>query len=240
MKLYVYCLVEGMPMLDQPPQGISDAPVRILPIDDLAVLVSDFDNDTVPLTRDNALAHATVVRSLLDRTTLLPFRFGTLVSDQQLRSYISARKPALETNLALVRDCVEMSVKIIWSVSNDNAREQQPSEKEQGTGAKFLEERRQKLLGDERRAAEAAEISGWLRETVTCLVRDVRITVRPSEKLVLAGAYLIERSKIKQFRDKIAEANAARPKLHFLLSGPWPPYSFANIELEFKTRFGVS
>ena len=238
MKLYVYCLVEGMTTLDQPPQGISNAPVRILPIDDLAVLVSDFDNDTVPVTRDNALAHATVVRSVLDRTTPLPFRFGTLVSDQQLRSYISARKSALETNLALVRDCVEMSVKIIWSVSKDS--QQQPSHNQQGAGARFLEERRQKLLGDESSAAEAAEISGWLREAVTSLVRDERITVRPSEKLVLAGAYLIKRTKIQQFRDKIAEAGAARPKLHFLLSGPWPPYSFANIELEFKTQFGVS
>lgn len=240
MKLYVYCLVEGAATLDQPPHGVSNAPVRILPIDDFAVLVSELDNDAVPLTRDNALAHDAVVRSVLDRTTPLPFRFGTLVTAQQLRSYISTRKPALETNLALVRDCVEMSVKIIWTVLNDNKRERQPSENEQGAGARFLEERRQKLLGDEQRAAEAAEISGWLRETVSGVVRDERVTVRPSEKLVLAAAYLIERSKIKRFRDKIAEAGTARPKLHFLLSGPWPPYSFANIELEFETRLGVS
>jgi hypothetical protein len=238
MKLYVYCLVEGGATLDHTPQGISNAPVRILPIDNFAVLVSELDLDAVPITRDNALAHASVVRSVLDRTTPLPFRFGTLVTDQQLRGYISSRRPALETNLALVRDCVEMSVKIIWSVPNDS--EQRPEQSGQGAGARFLKDRRQKLLGDEQRAAEAAEISSWLRECVTGLVRDERVTMRPSQKLVLAAAYLVERTKIKQFRDKIAESGAARPKLHFLLSGPWPPYSFANIELEFKTRFGVS
>jgi hypothetical protein len=239
MKLYVYCLVEGVAALDQPPKGISNAPVRILPTDDFAVLVSDFDEDIVSVTRDNALAHATVVRSVLGRTTPLPFRFGTLVTDQQLRSYISSRKAALEANLALVRDCVEMSVKIICNASNDDEQEP-PGDSEQGVGTKFLEEKRQRVLGDERRAAEAAEISGWLSESVSGLARDERVTVRPSEKLVLAAAYLIERTKIKQFRDKIAETSAARPKLHFLVSGPWPPYSFANIELEFKTRFGVS
>ncbi len=69
---------------------------------------------SVPVTRENALSHAAVVRSVLDRTTPLPFRFGTIVTEQQLRSYISSRKPALETKLALVRGCVEMSVKIIW------------------------------------------------------------------------------------------------------------------------------
>ena len=242
MKLYVYCLVEGVTTLDHPPKGISNAPVRLLPIDNLAVLVSELDTDTVSVTRDNALAHATVVRSVLNRTTPLPFRFGTLVTEQQLRSYSSTHKQALETNLAVVRDCIEMSVKIIWSVSaaNESEGEQQSSQNEQGVGARFLEERRQKLLGDERRVAEAAEISGWLHESVSGLARDERITTRPSEKLVLAAAYLIERTKMDHFRDKIAETAAARPQLHFLLSGPWAPYSFANIELEFKTRFGVS
>jgi Gas vesicle synthesis protein GvpL/GvpF len=239
MKLYVYCLVEDITTLDQPPHGISNAPVRTLPIDNLTVLVSDIDTDTVPITRDNALAHATVVRSVLRHTTPLPFRFGTLVTEQQLRSYISARKPALETNLELVRGCVEMSVKIIWKVSTNDEGEQ-PSEEKQGVGARFLQERRQKMLGDEQRAAHAAEISAWLHESVTSLTRDERVTLRPSERLVLAAAHLVERTKIKQYREKIVEARAKRPELHFLLSGPWPPYSFANIELEFKTQFGVS
>jgi hypothetical protein len=35
-------------------------------------------------------------------------------------------------------------------------------------------------------------------------------------------------------------ARGERAELRFLTSGPWPPYSFANIDLEFKTQFGVS
>ncbi len=91
MKLYVYCLAEGViDMLDDPVRGISGAPVRLLKIDRLSVLVSDLDADAVPVTRENALAHAAVVRSVLDRTTPLPFRFGTLVTEQQLTSYFVA------------------------------------------------------------------------------------------------------------------------------------------------------
>ena len=240
MKLYVYCLLEGIAQLDQLPQGISNAPVRILPIDDLAVLVSDVDKDAVAVTRETALAHAAVVRSVLDRTTPLPFRFGTLVSEEQLRSYLSTRKPALENDLRLVRGCVEMGVKIIWSISNNDPHEQQLSDEKQGAGARFLEEKRREILGDEQRSAQATEISGWLHESIGELIRDEHVAVRPSEKLVLTAAHLVERNKIRQYREKIAEARASRPDLHFLMSGPWPPYTFANIELEFKTRFGVS
>ena len=240
MKLYVYCLLEGIAQLDQLPQGISNAPVRLLPIDDLAVLVSDVDKDAVAVTRETALAHAAVVRSVLDRTTPLPFRFGTLVSEEQLRSYLSTRKPALENDLRLVRGCVEMGVKIIWSISNNDPHEQQLSDEKQGAGARFLEEKRREILGDEQRSAQATEISGWLHESIGELIRDEHVAVRPSEKLVLTAAHLVERNKIRQYREKIAEARASRPDLHFLMSGPWPPYTFANIELEFKTRFGVS
>src|ERR1041385_7974171 len=123
MKLYAYCLVEDCDAFDASVRGISGAAVQLLQVDDLAVLVSDFNSDTVALTRENALDHAAVVRSVLDRTTPLPFRFGTLITEEQLRSYIAAHKPALQTRFAHVRGAVEMSVKIIWPVSKEASKE---------------------------------------------------------------------------------------------------------------------
>ena len=241
MKLYAYCLAEDLDTLGDSPRGISGAPVRLLKIDDLAVLVSDTEIDAVPVTRDNALAHAAVVRSVLAQTTPLPFRFGTLVTEQQLRSYVSTRKSALEQKLAHVRGCVEMSVKIIWQPSEEEKKQATTHHIEpQGAGATFLAEKRREILGDEQRAASAAEISGWLSEQVSDLTRDEQVTVRPSERLLLAAAHLVERVNIQRYRARIGEARENRPELHFLTSGPWPPYSFANIELEFKMQFGVS
>ena len=237
MKLYAYCLVEDPDAFDASTRGISGATVRLLQIDELAVLVTDFNADTVAVTRENALDHAAVVRSVLDRTTPLPFRFGTLVTEQQLRSYISARKPALQTRFAHVRGCVEMSVKIIRELSDEIKTQVRD---EITTGTSFLEEKRREILGSEQKTAEAREIETWLHEQVGGLIRDEQVTIRPSEKLVLAAAHLVERDKIGQYKEKTAAARKNRPELHFLFSGPWPPYSFANIELEFKTQFGVS
>lgn len=242
MKLYVYCLAEGMDVLEQSILGISGASVRVLKSENLSLLVSDLNEDSVPVTRDNALAHASVVRSILDHTTPLPFRFGTMVTEQQLQSYLSAHKPALENKLASVRGCVEMSVKIIW----ENSVEKQPETHEttqaraQGVGTTFLTEKRRQIIGDEQRTMEATEISTWLHENLSGLIRDEQVTIRPAERLVLTAAHLIKREKITEYRREVAETCQNRPELHYLLSGPWPPYSFANIGLEFKTQFGVS
>jgi hypothetical protein len=235
MKLYAYCLVEDCDAFDASVRGISGAAVQLLQVDDLAVLVSDFNSDTVAVTRENALDHAAVVRSVLDRTTPLPFRFGTLITEEQLRSYIAAHKPALQRRFAHVRGAVEMSVKIIREVSTDHTKHEEIT-----SGTTFLEEKRREILGDERNAAEAREIATWLHEQVETLIRDEQVTLRPSEKLVLAAAHLVNRDKIPQYKENMAQARKNRPELHFLLSGPWPPYSFANIGLEFKSQFGVS
>ena len=242
MKLYVYCLADNIEQPAQPTLGISGAPVRVLKTENLSVLLSDLDADSVLVTSENALTHAAVVRSVLDRTTPLPFRFGTVVTEQQLQSYLSTHKTALESKLESVRGCVEMSVKIIW----ENSVAQQPQSPDRtetgkpGAGTMFLAEKRQRILGDEHRAAEASKISTWLHETLSELVGDEQVTLRPAERLVVSAAHMIERGKIDQYREKVAEMRQNRPDLHFLSSGPWPPYSFANIGLEFKTQFGVS
>ena len=242
MKLYVYCLAEGIDVLREPARGISGAAVRVLKIENLSVLVSELDADSVRVTRENALAHAAVVRSVLDYSTPLPFRFGTVVTEQQLQSYLSTHKTVLESKLESVRGRVEMSVKIIWekSVAQPSQSQQKTHASEQGAGTMFLAEKRQQILGDERRAAEASKISTWLHEMLSELVGDEQVTLRPTERLVVSAAHLIERGKIAQYREKLAEMRQNRPDLHFLSSGPWPPYSFANIGLEFKTQFGVS
>ena len=240
MKLYSYCMVEDLDTLDASVRGISGAAVRLIKVDELGILVSDSEADAIPVTREKALTHAAVVRSVLDRTTPLPFRFGTLVTEQQLSSYISARKPALLMKFAHVRGCVEMNVKIIWQLPTDNHKEPAGNQLNMGAGATFLAEKRREILGDERRSAQATEISAWLREIVRGLARDEQVTVRPAQKLVLSAAHLVEWATLPKYREKMVTGRQARPELHFLLSGPWPPYSFANIELEFKTQFGVS
>lgn len=237
MKLYAYCLIEHRDAFDANARGISGAPVQLLEIDEFAVLVSNFDADTVTVTRENALNHAAVVRSVLDRTTPLPFRFGTIVTEPQLRSYVTAHKPALRTRFENVRGCVEMSVKIIREVSTNNVTVKSEAIT---SGTTFLKEKRREILGNEVNAAEAKEIAAWLHKQVEHLIGDEQVTLRPSEKLVLAAAHLVERDRIPQYKEIMAEARKNRPKLHFLFSGPWPPYSFANIELEFKSQFGVS
>ena len=238
MKLYAYCLVEDVDTLDAPVRGIESAAVRLLKIDEFGVFVSD--GKAFPLTRESAIAHDTVVRSLFDQTSLLPFRFGSVVSEQQLRHYVATYKPALKKSFAHVRGCVQMDLRIIWQRSNPDLHQAVENEK-QGPGTAFLEKKRRELGGDEQQAAQKNELSDLLRNELGDVIRDQEIELRPSETAVLATVFhLVERVKTRRYQEIVQETRNNRPDLKIRVSGPWPPYSFANIELEFKTQFGVS
>ena len=239
MRLYAYCLVEEVDTLDVSVRGIADAPVSLLKIDEFGIVISE--GESFPLTQsESVMAHAAVVRSFLDQTTSLPFRFGTVLTEQQLRHYVATYKPALKKNLAHVRGCVEMDLKIIWQQAKPDAN-QPPEDEKQGPGTAFLEKKRRELLGDERQSGQKAELSNLLREHLGGLIRDEHIELYPSKTAVLAAVFhLVERSNIEKYQKNVQEIRNNRPVLSIRLSGPWPPYSFANIGLEFKTQFGVS
>jgi len=238
MKFYVYCIASTPVELDTLLIGVGGGAVEQLIVDGLSIVASKFDTDRVSVSRENILRHEAIVRNVLAMTTPLPFRFGTLVTEAGLRSYVTSRKAALQDRLEVVKDSVEMSIKVIWQSTDDD--ESPATTEDLGVGAAFLVAKRQKLFGDERLVKRSQEIADWLSGRIKSLVKKENISVHPKQKLVLAGAYLIQRAIQAQFRTRVEELAVERPELHFLTSGPWPPYTFANIDLEFETQFGVS
>jgi len=238
MKFYVYCVTSTPVELDPSLIGVGGGAAEQLIVDGLSVVASKFDKDRVSVSRENILRHEAIVRNVLAMTTPLPFRFGTLVTEAGLRSYVTSRKAALEDRLEVVKDSVEMSIKVIWQNAVDD--ESPPTTEDLGIGAAFLVAKRQELFGEERLVKRSQEIADWLSGRIKNLVKKENISVHPKQKLVVAGAYLIQRAIQAQFRTRVEELAVERPELHFLTSGPWPPYTFANIDLEFETQFGVS
>lgn len=241
MKLYVYCFAEGFDGLRNFPRGVSGAQVRLIKLEDLSVLVSECTGDVFHLFRKNGLAHNAVVRSVFKQTTPLPCRYGMIVTDKQLRNYVSTHKQALKNRLVHVRGGAEMNVRISGPRLGATPAPEREQRKLVGPGTRFLLNKRTELRGEEWQAAQKKELSAWLGERLGELIRDEKINVVPHERATLARAdHLVDRADIEQYREKMGAAIAERPEIRFMVSGPWPPYSFANIELEFSSQFGVS
>ena len=236
MKLYAYCLCADLDTFDHSVSGVCGAAVRVMKMEDISVVVSDCE--AVPVTQENMLAHAAVVRDVFARTTTIPLRFGTLTTEQQLRSFATTNKQAIANKLAQLRGCVEMDLKTNWQSSTPAPPASDPPA---GPGTTFLRKKRRELLGDEQAKAQRAELSDLLGTELGSLIKDEKIDLRTADRAMATKVFhLIESSQIKEYREKVQKLLAKRPELQLEVSGPWPPYSFANIELEFPLQFGVS
>jgi hypothetical protein len=239
MSLYVYCLNDEIAAgAIEAIIGMASEKPRLLHRGEIRAVVSDFADGQVPVTRENVMAHERVVRRVLVETTPLPFRFGTVVSEMKLQSYLDSQQASLKAQLERVRGCVEMSVKIIWeleAVRHEALQHEEESvssgagQKLAGKGTAFLATKRREILGDEALKKRAEEIARWLNQSLAGTARETQATLQPTESLVVSVAYLVERARLKEYRAALHQAQRERGELHFLTSGAWPPYSFTNI-----------
>ena len=231
MSLYVYCLSDDAKAGSAAGSvGVGGARPRLVERAGIFAVVSPFGEESIAVTRENVLAHERVVRAVLKETTPLPFRFGTIVTEARLESYLDTRRGRLEEQLARVRGAVEMSVKIIWGRGEAGGAAAGEEETAGGSGTRFLLRKRRELVGEGARAERAAEVGAWLGAALAGLVREAAVSLLPSEGLLLAAAHLVERARLEDYRRAVGRAQDERPELHFLTSGAWPPYSFTGVD----------
>jgi hypothetical protein len=234
MRLYVYCLSdEPGAAPSEGLEGVGGARVRLFESGGLSVVVSDFEGERAPITREGLRAHNRVNAHVLARVTPLPFRFGTLADEGRLNSYVESNARALREALARVRGRVEMSVKVRLGpdAEVDARAEKETAAPEvragaRGSGTAFLLAKRREMMGEESLKARAEEAAARLASTVGALARESDVRLTPEGPIVVRASHLVGRADVAEYRARLREAGARAGGMLLLLSGPWPPYSF--------------
>lgn len=231
----------GDPPLRVPGIGGQGAPVRTIMLGDLAAVVSDVPGVQIHVSRENLLGHQRVLEEVLRRSDVLPFSFGTVAeSDEDVRELLLQEGyDALSEQLECVRGCVELEVKVFWEQQRLFAEIAQENDDVRALRDEIP------LLSDDEAAVEKitlgqlteAEIelkSEWEADGVLDVLEpiavDVLVNPNLTETMLLNGAFLVERTREREFDHAmvaLAEAHAGR--LIFNYVGPLPPYSFINL-----------
>jgi hypothetical protein len=69
-----------------------------------------------------------------------------------------------------------------------------------------------------------------LHEPLAALAHEARLRAYPAPPTILAAAYLVERADIPAFRAEAERAAAVLPGVRAVCTGPWPPYSFVEVD----------
>lgn len=200
---YLYAIVHGLPKAWRPPAAGIGGAVVAQPFRELVVISSPV---ALPPARtpSAAASHDEVVASLLDAPAVLPFKFGTVVPEAALASWLEARWTRIRAGLAEVGGQVEMSVRLLQL-------DQQPRAT---AGACDVTAKALRGLAD--RLVERAGLSAW--------------RYCPSgrgDNLTASVVFLVPREDVPAFLARIAPVAARAGNMAVVPTGPGPAYSFA-------------
>lgn len=148
---------------------------------------------------------------------ILPARFGTAVSEDELLFILSSRRDSLARALSTVRGRVQMTVRVMTRGGGTPHRDLEHLPGDASSGRDYL-------IGKARAATAARTVPGFdpIRKAVTRWIRDERV----DQRLGVASVYhLIPRSSAEAYRRGVRDA-AEAAGVRLVVTGPWPPYAF--------------
>jgi hypothetical protein len=180
----------------------------------------------------NLRSYHRLVQALADDApAILPARFGTSVADlEELRLILGFRQEGLRKNLRVVRNRVQMTVRAVphhlrqapdrggRTDGTDSSGRRQRSAKQSFSGTSYLRARAMA-----RSQIEVPEFEP-VRSAVKRWIKATRVEKRGG---VVSIYHLVPRGSVGAYRRAFEHA-AADVDLRPRLSGPFPPYAFAE------------
>jgi hypothetical protein len=192
-------------------RGVAGEPLHAIRVGRIDAIVGRV-RAVPPPTGRNLRRFDRMMSALWRRTpALLPARFGTASRDAaELDAMIRGREGSLRRRLAAVRNRAQMTVRLL-----DHDEAARPPREQAQTGTQYLRARQHE---------QAVPAFDPLRASVRRWVREERMEKRAG---VASIYHLIPRGAVDRYR--IAITRRAREQgVRIIVSGPWPPYAFAD------------
>jgi hypothetical protein len=235
MAWYAYCITEQQafqgdirarrPFPVEGLKGIGDAQTFGYPSGEFAVIVSEY----IPvgdLGQKALLQHAHVVSECFKRTTVLPFRFGTVFdSDDALRRAVRLNRKAFLEGVSKLKGKAEMHLKLL--IRDGSLREAlEEIELPSTVGSEYLSKLREKAARHRERQTKARALSVQVHKIFDPLDQDVCCRKVDSGGMLIDIAHLIEHKQVQKYQNRYQMATRHLPGVEVVMSGPWPPYHF--------------
>lgn len=199
-------------------RGLGGATLRAFERDGLAVIYSRHRSLRPRPVRKLVMDHERVVEAIMARGPVLPLRFGTqLEREEELEAVLAARHDELLRSLERVRGKVEVGLRVIPP---------KPTVDRRGGGATG----RAYLLARVRAHRRDREAIRELHPPLVSLSEATCIRQPQDGRASFVAAYLVDSARVDEFRRKADELAKRHVGIRVIVTGPWPPYSFATEE----------
>ena len=241
MAWYAYCIAERnafpelarhrRPMPLTGVTGLFGNQTFLFPAADLAVIVSEHLPEhnarlAGPESTAAAREHAKVIAGAFERSTVLPFRFGTTFEDDDaLRRSVRSNQRHFLANVERLRGKAEMHLKVLV---DDICPEIKGGNTTYNAGQEYLAHLRETATRQRERQSRARALSVQMHRMFLPLEEEITCKRMESGKMLIDIAHLVDKSTVERYQNKYSSASRELKDCAMQLSGPWPPYHFVH------------
>jgi len=254
MKTLLYCIVRtGETREPGCPLGVDGQPVSLVGAGGLSAVTSRIGGVDLSPDLPRILAFKKVVEAFHHAQTVIPMRFACLLDEPSaVARLLAQRRQPYEAILKELDGCAEMGVRIIpdstdpgppppvddaYSAHGISPRGDAPHQPQAGqaylAAQKLLYAARDRLTRDEERLA--GRVCAHLAEH---FIRCKTEPSAPGRHRLISVALLAPRGSVPALRTAFRQL-CSWETAKLLLSGPWPPYSFAQPERATSLSLGL-
>jgi len=234
--------------------GESPTAVYTIPHQDLSALVRDSNGaGSLPGSKETLarmlIGHQAVIeRIMAGGATVIPMKLGTYAQDEnEVKAILHEGYPLMKEILERIADKIEIDVVATWSHFASTVKDVGEEKEIKEFKERLLSRPRGATVDDQMKIGlmikkaldeKRAGVSREILERLQAVSEDARIHELMDDQMVMNAAFLITRSRHKDFEEKVEEINKSmQDKLNFRCVGPLPPYSFYTLETK-KLLFG--
>jgi hypothetical protein len=226
-------------------KGITGADLFAVSVNEISAVVSETERADMSTDKANAIAFAGVIENLVQQFTLLPMRFGSIMDSTEIISNMLEKNySGFQKNLQKVENKSEFGLKIFCDTGKLKAELNLKSEETSETSQKPVTENKNSVFKEyinqklkAHRLEETlmgyidsviAEFNGFLIE----LNAEKKIKKMTTATTIIDAVFLIEKDKKAELVRAVEDMQGKYSELNFILTGPWPPYSFVDVTLK--------
>jgi uncharacterized protein (DUF2267 family) len=249
---YVYGVIEVD--VEPPPvcKGLDGSNVYLIIHANLGAIVHDcqpraYSSDELGLVKDWVEAHNRVLDTFMQRYTVVPYTFNTIIHDKGsgdpeavVREWLAKEASVLGTHIERLRGKAEYGTQILWDSAKaiewlaETDPEVQQAKKQveiSAPGAAYMyREKLQRILRSKMETA-AATFSAQVMSEVRGSCCDIRVekNKRPEGGLIMIANWscLVRADQVEPLGE-VLDRVAAKPGFQVRYTGPWPAYSFVG------------
>lgn len=241
--IYLYAITEELEAPLEALRGVDYAPLSYVHHGGLTAVVSHIDEWGLNPTPRRLWQHEQVVEALMTRQAVLPVRFSMIFPDEaSVLDRLEVFNERYESDLDRLRGCVELSLRIIrlWEpyVGGDGvadsawpelvAEPKKPAVDQEKNGRAIDIARRAAVLQRRSNRRRNERLADLINRSLEAFTVDHTLTIEETSGVLIKAAYLVDKGQLGDMQRAVRRLMRAYPNMHFLCTGPWPPYHFVD------------